>query len=278
MNSYEAKQAARRERMTERAARLRAKAQQEFRKGDLREEYSGIPLGQPIIVGHHSESRHRNAIKRADSAMRRGIEAEKQAAELERRAAIQPTAISSDDPDACQKLQAKIDKAERAQATMKAANPVIRAAYRRGVRDASSGDQWSAYLASITKVIPGIGDARAAALLVPDFAGRVGFASYQLSNNNANIRRMKQRLETLLQAAQAETTERAPAQGLRIVENADENRIQLLFDDKPDAETRASLKARGFRWAPSQGAWQRHLNNAGRDAADAFVKAFTGKA
>ena len=39
------------------------KASAEWEKGDLREEKSGIPFGQPILVGHHSEGMHRGAIK-----------------------------------------------------------------------------------------------------------------------------------------------------------------------------------------------------------------------
>ena len=44
--------------------------------------------------------------------------------------------------------------------------------------------------------------------------------------------------------------------------------MQLIFEDKPDADTRQALKSEGFKWAPSQGAWQRQLNqNAIRAAA-----------
>ena len=42
--------------------------------------------------------------------------------------------------------------------------------------------------------------------------------------------------------------------------NKAENRIQIMFDEKPDEALRSELKSRGFRWAPSQGAWQRQLN------------------
>lgn len=271
MNSYEAKQADRRNRMAERAARLRSVADVEYRKADLREEASGIPLGQPIIIGHHSEGRHRRAIERADNAMRRSIEATRKAQELERRAASPSTAISSDDPDACQKLRAKIEKAQQKQAAMKDANKLIRAAYKRGVRDANSGEYWAVYLAKIREIFPGIEDATAARLLAPDVMGGIGYQGYQLTNNAANIRRMEQRLKTLEKNSQAETRERAAADGLRVVENIEENRVQMIFDGKPDADTRQQLKARGFRWAPSQGAWQRHLNNAGRHAADCVV-------
>lgn len=54
---------------------------------------------------------------------------------------------------------------------------------------------------------------------------------------------------------------------VRVVMNQGENRIQILFDDKPDAGVRSQLKHAGFRWAPSQGAWQRMLNQNGIYAA-----------
>ncbi len=52
-------------------------------------------------------------------------------------------------------------------------------------------------------------------------------------------------------------------QGVNLVQNVEANRVQLIFPGKPSADVRAELKARGFRWSPSEGAWQRHLNNAG---------------
>ena len=42
--------------------------------------------------------------------------------------------------------------------------------------------------------------------------------------------------------------------------NEGENRLQLFFDEKPTEEQRQELKHNGFKWAPSQGAWQRQLN------------------
>lgn len=50
-------------------------------------------------------------------------------------------------------------------------------------------------------------------------------------------------------------------------------RVQFIFDSKPDAETRDLLKANGFRWAPSQGAWQRQLTPAGKAAAERVKQA-----
>ena len=47
----------------------------------------------------------------------------------------------------------------------------------------------------------------------------------------------------------------------KIIRNKDEMRLQLVFDGKPAEKTREILKSNGFRWAPSQTAWQRLLND-----------------
>ncbi|KKN73239.1 hypothetical protein LCGC14_0402240 [marine sediment metagenome] len=121
MNSYEAKQEARKARYEELAEKNQAEAAREFHKGDLREEVSGIPFGQPIRVGHHSEGRHRNAIKRANNAMRRGIEAQSKAGHYAAKAAnVGKGGISSDDPEAVVKLREKLAKLEARQERMKA--------------------------------------------------------------------------------------------------------------------------------------------------------------
>lgn len=50
--------------------------------------------------------------------------------------------------------------------------------------------------------------------------------------------------------------------------NTEENRLQIFFDHKPEEDVRSELKANGFRWAPSAGAWQRQLNDNAIRAAD----------
>ena len=45
----------------------------------------------------------------------------------------------------------------------------------------------------------------------------------------------------------------------QIFRNLEADRLQILFDEKPDEETRATLKQNGFRWSPRYGAWQRQL-------------------
>ena len=91
------------------------------------------------------------------------------------------------------------------------------------------------------------------------------YPAYLLSNNNANIRRVRQRIEELSNRSEfAGWT--FPGGEAKI--NKAENRLQLIFEEKPDADQRQELKSNGFKWAPSQGAWQRQLNqNAIRAAA-----------
>lgn len=55
--------------------------------------------------------------------------------------------------------------------------------------------------------------------------------------------------------------------GVKLVQNTTLDRIQLLFDGKPDAETITKLKREAFRWSPREGAWQRQNTNNGVQAA-----------
>ena len=47
--------------------------------------------------------------------------------------------------------------------------------------------------------------------------------------------------------------------GVRVVQNTEENRLQLVFEGKPSEETRTFLKKNGYKWSPRNSAWQRQL-------------------
>lgn len=106
------------------------------------------------------------------------------------------------------------------------------------------------------------------------------FAPYELSNNNAEIRRQKDRVAELEgrseAAAQQTEDDEQVAPGVRLVKNAEAGRLQLFFDDKPAAEIRDTLKANGFRWAPSVSAWQRQLTDNALFAANAVLSKHFG--
>lgn len=49
--------------------------------------------------------------------------------------------------------------------------------------------------------------------------------------------------------------------GGTVVKSFGENRLQIIFDAKPDRAMIDNLKRHGFRWSPTNGAWQRLLND-----------------
>lgn len=96
-----------------------------FRKSQ--DVVSGIPFGQPILVGHHSERAHRRALDNSMNAMRKSVEASEKAEYYHRKAeaAANNDAIYTEDDDAEERLKAKIAKLERLQELMKSSNKVF---------------------------------------------------------------------------------------------------------------------------------------------------------
>ena len=248
---YEERKEARIERLEERAAKKKAEAEARWQSSG--ERASRIPLGQPILKGHHSEKRHRRDIERIQADSRKSVEARREAEELERRAAAAEAsgAISSDDPKALEKLQKKL-------AYMEAQREQIK----RFSRLARKGDQ-----EAISRIAKYLGPS--ASYHKPE----KGYPSYVLSNLGANIRRVKERIEEL--EKRAERTARQTEIGdWEIVENPDVNRTQMRtkYDRRATDEEKKALKSYGFRWSRNEGAWQRQISNAAWYAAEQVAK------
>ena len=237
---YQDRRDARVERYEERAAR--AQAESDAASKAAHDILSHIPPGQPILVGHHSERRHRRDLEKSDRNMRKSVEAGEKAAYYAGRAASAAgnTAISSDDPDALDKLEKKLAALQSAQEWDKGVN----AYYRKH---------------KTVKGYEGISDEEAARADQELSEMREGIRrpvpSWQLSNRNAEINRLKQRIAALNRVDQMEHVEIEFDGGL-LITNEDVNRVQILFDSKPDEATRAKLKSNGFRWSPREKAWQ----------------------
>lgn len=182
------------------------------------------------------------------------------------RAAGDPSIILSGDPDAIEQLTDKLHRLEAAQETMKRAN-----------------DYWRKH-----GTLDGFPDLPAD--FIRDFGdpfrpnGAAPFTGWPLQNNLANIKRTRERLEKL-KAAKAATPAAVTVEatddehpGYTYKENTDAMRVQFIFDGKPDAATRDLLKQNGFRWAPSQNAWQRQLTPNGKRAAAAVMAALKANA
>jgi len=163
--------------------------------------------------------------------------------------------IRSDDATAVAQLEARIAAAQKSQAWMKAANRII--------REVGTDEAWKV---SRLETECGIRATHARELLKPDFAGRTGFADFELSNNAANIRRMQDRVEALrAEGARESLTFHFP--GGRVEDHASDCRVRIYHDEKPGPDTIGRLKSHGFHWSPSRGCWQRLRNNAARHAA-----------
>ena len=170
--------------------------------------------------------------------------------------------ISADDPDAVKKLTAKLEKLTKTQETMKEVN----AYYRKHKSLEGCPELDSEAIEKLKKrmEIRGIQDKP--------------YPSWALSNNNAEIRRIKDRIQSLSINKEELYTGWEFAGGKAEI-NVKDNRLQLFFDDKPDGKIRDELKANGFRWSPKALAWQRQLNSNAIYAADAVssIKPLSGE-
>ena len=168
-----------------------------------------IAPGQPILVGHHSEKRHRKLIKKAQDDIRKSIEEDNKSNFYKERAenAENSKVIYSDDPQAIIKLKEKLERLENEKASIKARE----------------------------------------------------HSTWELTNIGATIRETKKRIERLEKLENTEFKEINFENG-KVIHNKEINRIQFLFDNIPDEDTRKILKSHGFRWSRYEKAWQRVFN------------------
>ena len=92
------------------------------------------------------------------------------------------------------------------------------------------------------------------------------YPGFKFTNLGARLRSARKRLDQLKKRDEL-TLEGWDFPGGKVVLNKEENRVQLLYDEKPSAEVISNLKHHGFRWSPRFKAWQRMLNGNGMYAA-----------
>ncbi|MDB6095575.1 MAG: hypothetical protein JWM32_3137 [Verrucomicrobia bacterium] len=153
-------------------------------------------------------------------------------------------------------MQAKITEAEKQQTIMRVANRIV--------RNAKLGDE-----VKIVQIAAAcdMHHETARRLLVPDDLGRTGFPAYELTNNAANIRRLQKRLaEVTREKSRSSVTVRFP--GGRMEDHAEDARIRIYHEAKPERPVIEALKGNGFHWTPSLQCWQRLRNEGARWAAE----------
>lgn len=140
---------------------------------------AGIPFGQPILIGHHSETRDRNYRERIRGNFEKGFESAAMADHhVSKAAGLEAQldhAIYSDDPDAIERLTEKIAGMEAEREAMKAANTAYRKVHGAELRAMGAYERSQA----------------------------VPHAAYELQNLGGNITRCRQRLAFLSGGSQA---------------------------------------------------------------------------
>lgn len=160
------------------------------------------------------------------------------------------TTISSSDVLVIEKLKLKIEELEEKQEYMKESNSYYRKnGTLKGFKNLT--DEKAERLDEIIK---------------NNDLYKLPYAPYQLTNNNQNIHRLQDRLKEL-EAMKNRTAESVnqydQIDGLSIEEDKEAMRIKLIFESIPSKEERDLLKSWGFKWSPSNSAWQRMLNRNG---------------
>ena len=203
-----------RERRAARADRLRGWSEGRTKKAETaskaaHDALDQIPLGQPILVGHHSEGRHRRVIDRAEGNLAKAHESwqmasqhASKAAEIDRQAG---NAIYSDDPDAIEALQERIAGLEAERERCKYINKVIRKGPGWEARiDPPLTDKEKRDLESIAKYSPAYAAEHLGSGVRKPFKGYPG---YHTSNLSGNIKRNRDRLARLIEEREEVTAE-----------------------------------------------------------------------
>lgn len=166
--------------------------------------------------------------------------------------------IRSDDEDALILLEDKLSRLEAQQELMKAVNAYWR-------KHKTLKDCPELTMEQALQIEASIGRAW-------NNGGRP-FPAYEITNNGANIRRIKERIAKLKQEKSRDIQESVLADlGVKVKENTEDMRIQLFFADKPEPAVREILKRRAFKWSPRNVCWQRQLTDNARYALEQVVK------
>lgn len=233
-------------------------------------------MGQPILVGHHSEKGARSAQKKMWNAMDKSIEESNKADYYTQKAesAENNKAISSDDPEVLVKLKVKVEQLEKQRETMKLINKT-----------------WRKYSKTQDEaVLRKSGLSLASQEVIRNFDPSTQYSweqnpikSFQLTNLGAEIRRVKKRIEKEeAKAVSAELGELDKTlfehDKVKVWTDSDENRTIIKFDKKVDKEFRKKLKDNGFRWAPSSETYRGSIKDYYQRPAVSLAKEYAGEA
>ena len=155
--------------------------------------------------------------------------------------------ISSSDPHALEKLTAKLAHHNLKQGEMKKAN----AHYRKNNTMVGFKNMTDTAAMNMDKHID------------EDYRfNKQPYPSFQLTNNNATIKSIQKRIDTITSHRSDQGIKGYRFEGGKVVANYEIDRLQIFFDEKPEKEMRTTMKSVGFSWSPkNDNAWQRQLTS-----------------
>lgn len=204
----------------------------------------GIPFGQPILVGHHSEAHARRDADRIMSNMDKGVQehllAKHHQAKASGLADQLERSIYSDDTNAIEALEARIAEREAEAQGMVDCNK----AWRKSKGDVPTFARLMGFtLEGAQRIADNIEHACS--------WEKQPYPAYELSNLRNRINTDKKRLEEI-KTRQARA-ERAEAAGGVLVEDLPMGYVRLTFDEKPPRAVLDALHAAAFHYGA--GSW-----------------------
>ena len=166
-----------------------------------------------------------------------------------------------------ERLEAILEQLTETQVNMKAANKIIR----------------NKKLAEVEKVDElvalGFKEQSALKLMQPDYCGRIGFPSFELSLNLAKIKDTEAKINrhrALAERGAGGDEVHEHSWGKVVVAFADE-RYRFIFDGKPEQDVISTLKSNGFKWSPKNSAWQRQITSNAKYAVHRVIEILNAK-
>jgi hypothetical protein len=196
---------------------------------------SVIPMGQPILIGHHSEKRDRNYRNRAWNKMGAAVAQQDLAEHHESKAAglsaqLDRT-IFSDDDNAVEAIEARIAEHEAEREQMKKINALYRKNDAAGL--AALGINLESLKAKLVAAGP--------------YFGKSPHMPYEMSNLGGRIQADKKRLQAIKAQQQRQEAAAATENGVK-VENHANGYMSVTFAEKPERSILSALRDAGFRW------------------------------
>lgn len=191
--------------------------------------------------------------------------------------------ISSTDPDAIQKLQAKLDRLESNYAAIKEAFQKAQKDFRAELKAGTIQEVKHYYGCHIPEGFTEEDRNNPEMIAkLPEWDRRcmvgtiyikdgktvdkpaLGYRSSNMSQERARIQKRIEEIKRTQEAPKAAEE----GEGWNLYEDTDAGRICFEFDGKPESDVISTLKANGFKWSPRNMRWQRQNTDNGRSAAD----------